>query len=376
MFTIFIFIVILGILVLVHELGHFLVARMHGIKAEEFGFGFPPRALGVVKDDKSGKWKFIKGNQEVISENTVYSLNWFPIGGFVKIKGEDGDGKKDSTSFAGKSAWIRVQVLAAGVIMNFLLAWLLLSGTFMLGTYQDVTGENMAGAKILIQGIEENSPAQKMGLQIGDVLLRGGSGSFKTVTDVQSYVGENKGREVLLVIQRGKKELQLKGIPREQVETGKGALGISGLNEVVTTSFSFFEALWKGLTEIGTIILLMLGVFGKLFTGNKEGLTVTGIVGIASYTGQIIPLGFSFLIRFMALLSINLGIVNILPFPALDGGRILFILIEKIKGKPISQKVEQAFHTSGFLALITLMVVVTYFDLARIDIFTKIMGIF
>jgi regulator of sigma E protease len=376
MFTIFIFIVILGILVLVHELGHFLVARMHGIKAEEFGFGFPPRALGVVKDDKSGKWKFIKGNQEVISENTVYSLNWFPIGGFVKIKGEDGDGKKDSTSFAGKSAWIRVQVLAAGVIMNFLLAWLLLSGTFMLGTYQDVTGENMAGAKILIQGIEENSPAQKMGLQIGDVLLRGGSGSFKTVTDVQSYVGENKGREVLLVIQRGKKELQLKGIPREQVETGKGALGISGLNEVVTTSFSFFEALWKGLTEIGTIILLMLGVFGKLFTGNKEGLTVTGIVGIASYTGQIIPLGFSFLIRFMALLSINLGIVNILPFPALDGGRILFILIEKIKGKPISQKVEQAFHTSGFLALITLMVVVTYFDLARIDIFTKIKGIF
>ncbi len=376
MFTVIVFIIILGVLVFVHELGHFVVARLNGIKADEFGLGFPPRALGVVKDDKSGKWKFVKGGQEIVSKNTVYSLNWFPIGGFVKIKGEDGEGKKETDSFASKPAWARIAVLVAGVLMNFLFAWILLSATFMLGTYQDVTGEHAAGAKILVQGIEDKSPAQKMGLQIGDFLLAGSSGTFATVEDVQTYVKVNKGQEISLDVQRGKKQLQLKGIPREQTETGQGALGISGMGEVVTAKFSFFESFWKGLVEIGTIMLMMLDVLKKLFTGNKTGLSVTGIVGIASYTGQIIPLGFSFMLRFAAILSVNLGIVNILPFPALDGGRVLFVLIEKIKGSPVSQKIEQTFHTAGFLLLITLMVVVTYFDLVRIDIFDKIKGIF
>lgn len=376
MFTAIVFIIILGVLVLVHELGHFLVARMHGIKADEFGFGFPPRAIGVFKDEKNGKWKVVKGNKEIVSKNTIYSLNWFPIGGFVKIKGEDGDGKKDSDSFAGKSAWIRIQVLIAGVLMNFVLAWILLSATFMIGTYQDVTGTDMSGSKILVQGIEDNSPAQKMGLKVGDVLLRGGDVAFVNVESVQKYIKENKGKEVILSVERGNKELQLRGVPREQTETGQGSLGISNFGQVVTTRFSFFESLWKGLVEIGTIMLLMFDVIRKLLTGNNAGLTVTGIVGIASYTGQIIPLGFSLLLRFAALLSVNLGIVNVLPFPALDGGRILFILIEKIKGSPVSQKIEQFAHTAGFLVLITLMVVVTYFDLIRIDIIDKIRGIF
>ena len=375
MTTIVVFIIILGVLVFVHELGHFVVARMNGIKAEEFGLGFPPRALGVVKAE-NGKWKFVRGSEEIISKNTIYSLNWFPIGGFVKIKGEDGDGKKEADSFASKAAWRRIAVLVAGVLMNFFFAWILLSATFMFGTYQDVTGEHVAGAKILIQSIEDKSPAQQMGLKIGDVLLAGSDGPFATVEDVQNYVKANKGKEIPLQIQRGNNKLQLRGIPREQTNTGQGALGISGLSEVITTKFSFFESLWKGLTEIGTIMLMMLEVLRKLFTGNRAGLAVTGIVGIASYTGQIIPLGFSFLLRFAAILSVNLGIVNILPFPALDGGRVLFVLIEKIKGSPVSQKLEQAFHTVGFFALITLMVVVTYFDLARMDLFSKIKGLF
>jgi regulator of sigma E protease len=375
MLTVVVFIIILGVLVFVHELGHFVVARINGIKADEFGLGFPPRALGIVKAE-DGKWKFVRGNEEIVSKNTIYSLNWFPIGGFVKIKGEDGEGKNEANSFASKFAWQRIAVLVAGVLMNFFFAWILLSTTFMLGTYQDVTGEHVAGAKILIQGIEDKSPAQQMGLKIGDVLLAGANGSFATVEDVQNYVKVNKGKEIPLQIQRGNSKLQLRGIPREQTGTGQGALGISGLGEVITTKFSFFEALWKGLTEIGTIMLMMLEVLRKLFTGNKSGLAVTGIVGIASYTGQIIPLGFSFLLRFAAILSVNLGIVNILPFPALDGGRVLFVLIEKIKGSPVSQKIEQGFHTVGFFALITLMVVVTYFDLARMDLLSKIKGIF
>lgn len=377
MLTIIVFIIILGILVLVHELGHFLVAKMHGIKADEFGFGFPPRAVGIVKKEDSGKWKIIKGNKEIVSKNTVYSLNWFPIGGFVKIKGEDGDGKNEADSFASKSAWIRIKVLAAGVLMNFLLAWILLSSTFLIGTFQDVTGEHVAGSKILVQGIENDSPAQKMGLQIGDVLIRSDETPFTDVASVQSYVNGNRGKEISLYVQRGKtKELKLVGIPRQQEVSGQGALGISSLSEVVTVRFSLVESFWKGLVEIGTIVIMMLDVIRRMIMGNKTGLTVTGIVGIASYTGQIIPLGFSFLLRFTALLSINLAIVNALPFPALDGGRILFILIGKVKGSPVSQKVEQFVHTAGFFILIFLMFVVTYYDLVRINIFEKIRGIF
>jgi len=376
MITILVFIIILGILVLVHELGHFVVARLNGIKAEEFGLGFPPRAVGFVRSEKTGKWLWVRGSKAVISKNTVYSLNWFPIGGFVKIKGEDGDGKKEQDSFSSKPAWARVLVLAAGVLMNFFFAWLLLSATFMLGSYQDVTNQKVNGAKVLVQSVEENSPAQKMGLQAGDILLGNETEKFATVENMQAYVNANKGSEILLKVQRGKSEIQLAGTPRQQVSEGQGALGISSLSEVVMKRFSFFEALQEGWFEIGAIILLMLETFGRLFSGNRAGLTVTGVVGIASYTGQIIPLGFSFLLRFMAILSINLGVVNALPFPALDGGRILFILIEKIKGSAVRQEVEQFFHTAGFFILISLMIVVTYFDLVRMDIFGKIRGLF
>ncbi|MEI7621914.1 MAG: RIP metalloprotease RseP, partial [Candidatus Moraniibacteriota bacterium] len=319
---------------------------------------------------------WVRGSKAVISKNTVYSLNWFPIGGFVKIKGEDGDGKKEQDSFSSKPAWARVLVLAAGVLMNFFFAWLLLSATFMLGSYQDVTNQKVNGAKVLVQSVEENSPAQKMGLQAGDILLGNETEKFATVENMQAYVNANKGSEILLKVQRGKSEIQLAGTPRQQVSEGQGALGISSLSEVVMKRFSFFEALQEGWFEIGAIILLMLETFGRLFSGNRAGLTVTGVVGIASYTGQIIPLGFSFLLRFMAILSINLGVVNALPFPALDGGRILFILIEKIKGSAVRQEVEQFFHTAGFFILISLMIVVTYFDLVRMDIFGKIRGLF
>lgn len=435
MLAIIVFIIILGVLVFVHELGHFLVARRNGIKAEEFGFGFPPRVIGVqffhgtekeevreiesvdvkMSDMKTAegeiiqemitekfhtttkevpvkKWRIIWGKdrddekeindlafakEKNLSGGTIYSLNWFPIGGFVRIKGEDGDAKNDPESFAGKSAWIRVKVLVAGVLMNFIFAWLFLSMTFMLGAYKDVTGENAQGSKVLVEGIEDNSPAQSMDLRIGDVLIKGNDNvNFNNVEDVQNFVSANKGQSIILHVERGKQLVALSGTPREQAVQGQGALGISSLGEVVMVRYSFFESLWKGIIEIGGIILMMLEVLRRLVSGNRAGLTVTGVVGIAAYTGQVIPLGFSFILRFAAILSVNLGIVNALPFPALDGGRILFILIEKIKGSPVSQKVEQIFHTVGFFILILLMLVVTYFDFLRFNFFDKIKGIF
>ena len=285
----------------------------------------------------------------------------------MKIKGEDGDGKKEKDSFAAKSAWVRVKVLAAGVVMNFILAWVLLSGTFMLGSYQDVTGQHISGAKVLIEGIEDNSPAQKMNLHIGDELISGnGRVNFSTVEEVQAFIADNKGREISLIVQRGNEKLTLNGVPRSEIVEGQGALGISSLGEVVMVNYSFFKAFWMGLLEIGGIMLMMLDVLRKLLFGQHSGLTVTGIVGIAAYTGQIIPLGFSFLLRFAAILSVNLGIINILPFPALDGGRILFVLIEKIKGSRLNPKFANTANMVGFAILILLMLLVTYHDVVKL----------
>lgn len=377
MLTLLVFIVILGILVFVHELGHFVVARRNGIKAEEFGFGFPPRAVGIYFNEKTNKWKFVRGSKEIVSENTVYSLNWFPIGGFVKIKGENGDGKKDHDSFAAKSAWVRIKVLAAGVTMNFILAWLLLSVTFMIGSYKDVTGENVSGAKIFIEGIEQNSPAEVMGLKIGDVILKNGDGMiFSTVASFQKYVTDNRGNAISIVIDRNDEQLTLIGTPRLEIEEGKGALGISGLGEVVVKRYSFFQSFWQGLQEMGIMFLMVGKVFYGLFQGQSAGIEVMGPVKLAIFTGQIIPLGIVFMLRFVAIFSVNLGIVNILPFPALDGGRILFILIEKIKGSPVSQKVETIFHSSGMLILLSLMFFITVKEILSPEILGKIKGFF
>lgn len=380
MLTVIVFIVILGFLVFVHELGHFVVARRNGIKAEEFGFGFPPRALGVVKNDESGKWEIVKGNGEIESKNTIYSLNWIPIGGFVRIKGENGTEKKEKDSFASKSAWSRIKVLAAGVVMNFVFAWVLFSFGFMFGTPQEVEDLSVSGAKIMIQQVEQDSPALQMGILAGDVISRnqkdvsGKSVRFDSVSDVQNYIAAHGNEEISLLILRGQEKIELRGTPKME-NGGKARLGVS-LAQVATIKYGFFGAFREGFFEMGNVFLMIGDTFAKLFAGDKSGIDVTGVVGIAIYTGQVIPLGIAHILRFAAILSINLGIINALPFPALDGGRILFILIEKIKGTPVSQKVENIFHTTGFVLLMALMVVVTLHDFVKFDLVDKIKNLF
>lgn len=433
--TIIVFIIILGVLVFVHELGHFVVARRNGIKAEEFGFGFPPRILGIqfmqgkdkqkvseiesveiqTSDIKIGKeeiiqetitekihnsekmmpvkkWRIIWGSKDGDDENehrdlqeahkkkftggTIYSLNWLPIGGFVRIKGENGEGEKDEDSFASKSPWVRIKVLAAGVIMNFVLAWVLLSITFMVGSYQDVTGQNVEGSKILIENIEKNSPAEEMGLKIGDIIVKNGEGTFlSSVENVQQYVNSNRGKEIALILQRGDKEIKLSGVPRFETKEGQGALGIAGLSEIIVVKHSFFESLWMGLKDMGNMFIMIGQIFVNLFHGESAGIEVMGPVKLAVFTGQIIPLGFVFVLRFIAIFSVNLGIINALPFPALDGGRILFVLIEKIKGSPVSQKVEQIFHTAGMMILLALMLFITLWEIFTPEFIAKLKGI-
>lgn len=405
MTTVLIFLLVLGLLVFVHEMGHFLVARRNGIKADEFGFGFPPRIFGLVRDDEDKKWRFILGSREmnlkekvsvathsvgntVSSEyspdelsykHTIYSLNWIPLGGFVKIKGEDGEAK-DADSFATKSAWIRIKVLAAGVTMNFLLAWVLISVVLMAGFPQQVDpNEPVSGNRdIQISQVLPNTPAEAMGLRFGDKILSIDEMTALSVAQVQEYIIAHKGQELSMKVQRGTQTLALKGMPRAEYPKNEGALGI-GLGETEMKQYVWYKALPEGaVTTYHLTSSMVSGIFGilkGLVTGTHEGLSdVSGPVGIAKLTGQVNDLGLVYLLYFAAILSINLGIINILPIPALDGGRILFILIEVAKGSPVSQKVEGIFHQIGFMLLLLLMLLVTVNDFSKFHIFGRLFG--
>ncbi|MFA6047865.1 MAG: RIP metalloprotease RseP [Parcubacteria group bacterium] len=434
MLAILVFIIILGVLIFVHELGHFVVARRNGIRCYEFGFGFPPRFFGIqfikgermekvseveemkveVTDIKSGdeeiltetvtekihkvdklmpvgRWRIIWGHDdddenekrdwdEIEKNNykrsTIYSLNWIPIGGFVKIKGEDGEHRDDPDSFSSRPAWTRTKVLAAGVAMNFVLAWFLISLGLMIGAPQAVEGNNApADSKIQIAEIAKSSPAETMGLKIGDEISKaqvapdGKNISLKNIEEVQNYINSNKGQEVTLKIIRGKEILDIKGTPRAAAPEGQGPLGIA-MAETQLVSYPWYEAIWKGLIFTGNLIVTILvafyGLLKSLIMGQSVGAAVTGPVGIAVLTKDVTNLGLVYILQFAAVLSVNLGIINILPIPALDGGRIFFILIEKIKGKPVSHKVEQAFHTAFFMLLIMLMLAVTFHDVMKL----------
>jgi regulator of sigma E protease len=391
MITVLIFLIILGILVFVHELGHFLVARRNNVEVEEFGFGFPPRIFGFYRN-KKGERKFVWGSKEIEEirearkigdETTVYSVNWIPLGGFVKITGEDGGEKSNPNSFAAKTPWTRMRILAAGVAMNFLLAAVLFSFGFFAGVPQiadEVTSGKVQGEKIQIVDVGKGTPAEAMGLRAGDELvgasLNGGSlQKFSSVEDVQNFVKDNEGQQIDFSISRGKENLTLTGMPRTTFPEGEGPLGI-GLAKTVEVSYPWYESIWKGIEYTASItytfLAFLAGLIWRLVAGKPAGIDVSGPVGIAVLTGQVAQLGFDYLIRFTAMLSVNLAIINILPIPALDGGRILFTIIEKIKGSPVSQKLESRAHSVGFALLISLMIFVTARDFMKFDLIAKI----
>lgn len=379
--TILIFIAVLALLVLVHELGHFLTARKLGVKSEEFGFGFPPRIFGIYKN-KFGKWKFVRGSksieelnkdEETAPADTIYSLNWIFAGGFVKIKGENGDGEKDPDSFIVQKAWKKILILVAGVVMNIVLAWVLLSIAFMFGMNQDLemAGKNarVENPEIMFMGALPDTPADKAGLQAGDTLISLNGESIKLYSDFVSRVSSYQDQEVELIVEREGKEVALSMTPEFNEELNQTAIGVAVYNSA-TVSYPFFEAIWQGAKNTGLYLKLILVAFYNLISDLIVGESVEGQVGgpiaIAQYTGEIARMGFIFLLQFIAILSLNLAIINILPIPALDGGRILFIIIEKLKGKPVKAEVEGILHTIGFALLMLLIIIVTYKDIVNL----------
>lgn len=380
--TILIFVLVLGLLVFVHELGHFITARRNGIKADEFGFGFPPRIAGFVWDESLGRHRLVWGNRHVHSPHTVYSINWIPLGGFVKIKGEDMASAGEPDSFAGKSAWTRLKVLGAGVVMNFLLAWLLFAVVLTLGFPQQISETDRGKyptTDVQILQVAKDSPAESMGLQDGDVVLAIDSAAVTNLSMVSESIQAKKGQSIAITIRRGESERVLTGVPRLLSPEGEGALGIR-FSETAIVSYPWYEALLRGLIhtyEFTVEILVVFGtMIGSLFTGVKTTMDVTGPVGIVYLTKQMSELGLVYILQFAAVLSINLGIINALPIPALDGGRMLFVLIEKLKGSPVSRETEGTIHQIGFVLLLLLMVLITFHDFLQFDLWQKFLRVF
>lgn len=388
--TIIIFILVLGLLVLVHEGGHFLAARYFNMKVYEFGIGFPPRAVGWYKDPETGEKNWVWGKGSEIKEtvagekkedeeefpDTLYSINWLPLGGFVRIKGESGEKRDEEDSFSHKAPWKRVIVLCAGVFMNVVLAAVLLAGGFMIGLPtggEAVNDENaivVQQPQTMIQQVVADSPAEKANLKMGDRIISVNGTEISSSKELTDFIEKNQNKELTLKIQRGEKTLEKTITPAQLEDNGdEKKLGVM-LADTAVVRYPWYISVYKGV--IGAISGLAAVVYGfynlvvSLAMGQGVSAGVAGPVGIASVIGQSARLGVSYLLNITAMISLSLAVINILPVPALDGGRVLFVGLEKLLGREVPQKYERIAHTIGFWLLIALVVLVTYRDILKV----------
>jgi len=341
--TLIIFLLILGLLIFVHEGGHFIVAKMSGIKVEEFGMGFPPRIIGIKRGE------------------TIYSLNWIPLGGFCKMLGEEDPSAP--RSFASKRPAVRLATLAAGPLMNAILPIVLLSIAFMVPR-QVVVGD------VVIDQVAADSPAAEAGIVPGDTVLSINGNSIQNIGDVIYDIHLKMGEKITLELKGADGNLKTATlVPRWNPPAGEGAVGIA-MTMVntgnVSQSYPFWKAVPKSISSIGDTFVLMRNEITSWFV-QKKAPEVAGPVGIFQLTGEVREAGPSYIIQFTAFLSLNLAIVNILPLPALDGGRIIFVLLEVVRrGKRVSPRTEGMIHYIGFAMLIALILVISYFDILRV----------
>ena len=355
-------------LVVSHEFGHFIVAKKSNIRVDEFSFGFPPKLFGK----KIGE--------------TTYNFNALPLGGYVKIYGENPDeesmnGIDSKRSFVNKPRYIQAAVLFAGVTMNFLVAWLLLSIGFMSGLPTS-TGAIPKGAIIenqalTITSVLPKSPADIGGLKTGDKIISLATSTDSTLLlssdigseNVQTFVKNHSGQKVTVTLIRAKQLMNVLVIPEKSTTNDNVMIGIS-MDTIGTLKLPIHLAVWEGLklsgdVFIGTVVGFYNLIHGALI-GQAHISSVTGPVGIVGVVGDAAKFGFVYLLSFTALISINLAVINLIPFPALDGGRLLFLLIEKIKGSRIKPEIANLINMIGFGLLMLLMVVITYNDIVKL----------
>lgn len=365
--SILIFIVVLVALIVVHEFGHFIAAKLSGMRVDEFGLGYPPRALTIAK-----------------AGETSYTLNWLPFGGFVKIFGEDGlssDTRSDPRAFSSRPRILQAIVLIAGVAMNLFFAYVLITGALILGTPRALEEGEVAtarGVELAVADVLPDSPAARAGLAAGDSILSAEDGHYvfrgADPAEFTKFVAEGNGNATIaLTVRHGNgKEETVFARPEKGIAAADPDRAVLGV-EVATIGvvpLSIRDAIVEGarLTWATTVLTAtgLVQFFYGVLTFSANLSQVSGPIGIASVVGSASEQGFGTLLSIMAVISINLALINLIPLPALDGGRLLFVIIESVIRRPIRQRVAQTMNGLGFIFLILLMVVVTAHDIFKI----------
>lgn len=337
-------------------MGHFLIAKKLGVKVEEFGIGYPPRIVGK----KIGE--------------TLYSLNLLPFGGFVKIVGEE-EKIKEAGSFSERPLWQRISIVLGGTISFWLISFLIF--TFLSagwGFYQSVPDDFSGPAQIQIVQVAKNSPAQKAGIKPGDIIEKAKFDSqiweVNKIKEFQEFINLHQGEKISLILKRGKEEKIAILQPRISPPPREGRIGV-GLIRVTRIKFPWYQAPWQGakitFEKTIQIPILLFAILKKALRGERvEGFQFMGPIGIGSLMSEVLKTGWGNFLMFLALISLWLALINLFPIPALDGGKLLFLLLEGVRKKPIPKIVEQKITTFFFLLLIFLMILVTLKDIMRL----------
>jgi len=355
------------VLMIIHEFGHFIIAKKFGVKVEEFGIGYPPRLFGKKFGD------------------TLYSVNLIPLGAFVKIYGEEG-GVDDYRSFSNLAIWKRILIVLGGVLAFWIASIIIFSAVFLIGADVPIGDQDIPGfssTKIEITHVQQDSPAEIAGLKKGDriIELRNLDSIVKPakIADFQKFTQDNKGKPVILVVNRDGKDIALGAIPRADATQDQGALGVS-LERMATIieKAAWYEAPVKGVIFCWDVTIKAIqgifDVFANLFSGKgvPQGAELAGPIGITIFLARAADYGLGFFLYFIGSISVFIALFNIFPIPALDGGKLLFLIIEKIIRRPVSVKLEQGLTVFFFVVLILMSIFVTIkFDIPRLTEFWK-----
>ncbi|MDP3982308.1 MAG: M50 family metallopeptidase [bacterium] len=343
----------LVLLITLHELGHFLMARYFNVKVDEFGIGIPPRVWGKQVGE------------------TLYSINLLPLGGFVRLEGEDSS-VKGPRSFSEKPVAQRLAIVAAGVVMFWIISAVIFTGLALTSGIPSAVPDDMRNVNkpmVRVFSVVPDSPAFEAGILPGDIIMEVGGAPVTTVDQLIFEVESKKGKETSIITKRGRNVEEITLVPR--VQHKEGALGVQ-LGRVALVKSLWWEAPLRGIELTADMTWRIVGAFGtvvaSLLPGREmpDGVSIMGPIGIVSALQDSLFLGIPHFLFFLSLLSLHLAVINILPIPALDGGRIAFLLVEGARGKAAPEQVEKVIHTAFFILLILLLLFITIQDISSL----------